>query len=64
MAQHDVAGSGVAGSGVVGRLAPTPSGRMHLGNVFSALIAWLSVRSQGGRLVLRIEDLDPRAQSR
>lgn len=64
MSQHDVAGSGVAGSGVVGRLAPTPSGRMHLGNVFSALIAWLSVRSQGGRLVLRIEDLDPRAQSR
>ncbi len=41
-----------------GRFAPTPSGRMHLGNVFSALIAWLSVRSAGGELVLRIEDLD------
>ena len=43
---------------VVGRFAPTPSGRMHLGNVFAALIAWLSVRSQGGEMVLRMEDLD------
>ena len=43
---------------VVGRFAPTPSGRMHLGNVFAALIAWLSVRSRGGALVLRMEDLD------
>ena len=42
----------------VGRFAPTPSGRMHLGNLFSALLAWLSVRSQGGELVLRMEDLD------
>lgn len=46
-----------------GRFAPSPSGRMHLGNVFCALIAWLSVRSEGGELVLRIEDLDP-ARSR
>ncbi len=43
---------------VVGRFAPTPSGRMHLGNVFAALIAWLSVRSQGGSFLLRMEDLD------
>ena len=42
----------------VGRFAPTPSGRMHLGNVFAALIAWLSVRSRGGALILRMEDLD------
>ena len=42
----------------MGRFAPTPSGRMHLGNVFSALMAWLSVRSQGGEMVLRMEDLD------
>ena len=42
----------------LGRFAPTPSGRMHLGNVFSALMAWLSVRSKGGELLLRIEDLD------
>lgn len=44
---------------VVGRFAPSPSGRMHLGNVFSALLAWLSVRSCGGQMLLRIEDLDP-----
>ncbi len=42
----------------VGRFAPTPSGRMHLGNVFAALIAWLSVRSRCGALILRMEDLD------
>ena len=50
-------------SGTVGRFAPTPSGRMHLGNVFAALIAWLSVRSQGGSLVLRMEDLDTQRTS-
>ena len=43
---------------VVGRFAPTPSGRMHLGNVFAAFMAWLSVRSQNGMMVLRMEDLD------
>ena len=42
----------------VGRFAPTPSGRMHLGNVFAALIAWLSVKSRGGSFLLRMEDLD------
>ena len=42
----------------MGRFAPTPSGRMHLGNVFAAMVAWLSVRSRGGQLVLRMEDLD------
>ena len=47
----------------VGRFAPTPSGRMHLGNVFAALIAWLSVRSRGGHLVLRMEDLDTQRTS-
>ena len=47
----------------VGRFAPTPSGRMHLGNVFAALIAWLSIRSQGGYLVLRMEDLDTQRTS-
>ncbi|MFR3926045.1 MAG: glutamate--tRNA ligase family protein, partial [Collinsella sp.] len=35
---------------------------MHLGNVFSCLCAWLSARSQGGRIVLRIEDLDDRCK--
>ena len=47
---------------VTGRFAPSPSGRMHLGNVYAALMAWLSVRSQGGRMVLRIEDLDDRCR--
>ena len=47
----------------VGRFAPTPSGRMHLGNVFAALIAWLSVKSQGGEMVLRMEDLDTQRTS-
>lgn len=42
----------------VGRFAPTPSGRMHLGNVFSALLAWLAVRSEKGTMILRMEDLD------
>ena len=37
---------------------------MHLGNAFSALVAWLSARAAGGEMVMRIEDLDPRAQSR
>lgn len=45
-----------------GRFAPTPSGRMHAGNICSALLTWLSIRSQHGTCVLRIEDLDPRAQ--
>lgn len=46
-------------SKVVGRFAPSPSGRMHLGNAFSAMLAWLSVRKADGELVLRMEDLDP-----
>ena len=48
----------------VGRFAPTPSGRMHLGNVFAALVAWASVRSRDGSLVLRMEDLDTQRTSR
>ena len=47
----------------VGRFAPTPSGRMHLGNVFAALVAWLSVRHDQGHLVLRMEDLDTQRTS-
>jgi len=43
---------------VVGRFAPTPSGRMHLGNVFAGLISWLSVKARNGEWVLRMEDLD------
>lgn len=43
---------------VVGRFAPSPTGRMHAGNIFAALMAWLIAKSQGGEIVLRIEDLD------
>lgn len=42
-----------------GRFAPSPSGRMHLGNLLAALLAWLDVRHAGGTMVLRMEDLDP-----
>lgn len=42
-----------------GRFAPSPSGRMHLGNALSAMLAWLSAKHQGGEILLRIEDLDP-----
>ncbi|MFT5081771.1 MAG: glutamyl-tRNA synthetase [Planctomycetota bacterium] len=44
---------------VRGRLAPSPTGRMHIGHARSFLLAWWSVRSQGGELLLRIEDLEP-----
>lgn len=43
----------------IGRFAPSPTGRMHLGNIAAALASWLSVRAVGGRWILRIEDLDP-----
>ena len=42
-----------------GRFAPSPTGRMHLGNLFCALLSWLSVKSRGGEWLLRIEDIDP-----
>lgn len=42
---------------VTGRFAPSPSGRIHLGNILCCLLAWLSVRQQEGHMVLRIEDL-------
>ena len=41
-----------------GRFAPSPTGYIHLGNVWSAFLAWLQVRQAGGTLVLRIEDID------
>ena len=42
----------------LGRFAPSPSGRIHLGNILCCLLAWLSARQKGGGVLLRIEDLD------
>ncbi len=41
-----------------GRFAPTPSGRMHIGNIYAMLGAWLSARSSNDAIYLRIEDID------
>ena len=46
-------------SNIRGRFAPSPSGRLHLGNLLSSLLAWLDVRALGGTMVFRLEDLDP-----
>ncbi len=43
----------------VGRFAPSPSGYMHLGNLLAMLLAWLDCRAHNGRLIFRMEDLDP-----
>ncbi len=44
---------------VVGRFAPSPSGYMHMGNLLAMLLAWLDARAQNGRMIFRLEDLDP-----
>ena len=49
---------------ITGRFAPSPTGRMHLGNVFCALLSWLSAKSKGGQWRLRIEDIDPQRSRR
>ena len=46
-------------SNIRGRFAPSPSGRLHLGNLLSSLLAWLDIRALGGTMVFRLEDLDP-----
>ena len=43
---------------MTGRFAPSPSGRLHIGNLRTALLAWLFARSKGGRFLLRVENLD------
>ena len=45
----------------MGRFAPSPSGRLHVGNLRTALVAWLASRSSGGDFLLRFEDLDSAA---
>ena len=47
----------------VGRYAPSPSGILHLGNLSTTLLAWLDVRASGGKLLFRLEDLDPQRSS-
>ena len=53
-----IVGERVSAAPVTGRLAPSPTGRMHLGNAYAALAAWLGARAKGGRVLLRIEDID------
>ncbi len=45
---------------MIGRYAPSPSGSLHVGNLRTAMLAWLSAHHGGGELRLRIDDLDPR----
>lgn len=49
---------------VTGRLAPSPTGAQHVGNARTYLVAWLSARARGGRVALRVEDIDsPRVKA-
>ena len=53
-----ISNSLISSQSIVSRLAPTPSGYLHLGNAFSFILTWLLVRRLGGKLHLRIDDLD------
>ena len=54
----------MAGSPVIGRFAPSPTGVLHLGNLRTALASWLSARAQGGSWIIRMEDVDgPRCRA-
>lgn len=47
---------------IVGRLAPSPSGEMHLGNAFTYVLAWCAAKKHGGRVLFRMEDIDERCK--
>ena len=44
---------------IVTRFAPSPTGYLHVGHAYSALLAWRRARAAGGRFLLRLEDIDP-----
>lgn len=55
--------TGKSAARIRGRFAPTPSGRLHVGNARTALLAWLQIRHAGGQIALRMEDIDkPRSR--
>jgi glutamyl-tRNA synthetase len=62
--EYDMPNSSTPSLRPIGRLAPSPTGAQHVGNARTYLLAWLSIRSRGGRVILRIEDIDsPRVKA-